>query len=156
VTDGGSSLPGVQRLLTVLAAGRRVLELGTAYGEGAAAMAATAESVLTIENDAERAEQARARLEGLANVELLVGDWRELVGDRGPFGLVFYDAGPPYDLDVVLSLLEPGGLVVKDDLTPGRPVDGDPAREFLLQDSRVIAVEVVVSSQMAVVVAARR
>ncbi len=154
MTAGGSSLPEVQRLLAVLAAGRRVLELGTAFGEGAAALAATAESVLTIESDADRAEQARARLDGLANVELLVGDWRELVRGRGPFGLVFYDAGPPYDLDEVLALLAPGGVVVKDDLTPGRSVDGDPAREFLLRDPRVIAVEVTVSPEMAVVVAA--
>jgi predicted O-methyltransferase YrrM len=156
VTGGGSSLPEVQRLLAVLASGRRVLELGTAYGAGAAAMAVTAESVLTIENDVERAELARPVLEELATVEFLVGDWRELVVDRGPFGLVFYDAGPPYDLDEILALLEPGGLVVKDDLTPGRPVDGDPAREFLLRDPRVVAVELTLSSGMAVVVAARR
>jgi predicted O-methyltransferase YrrM len=156
VTAGGSSLPEVQRLLAVLASGRRVLELGTAYGAGAAAMAVTAESVLTIEQDVERAELARPVLADLATVELLVGDWRELVQGRGPFGLVFYDAGPPYDLDAILALLEPGGLVVKDDLTPGRPVDGDPAREFLLRDPRVVAVELVVSSRMDVVVAARR
>lgn len=156
MTAGGSSVSEVQRLLTVLAAGRRVLELGTAFGEGAEAMAATASSVLTFELDPERAEAARARLEGIANVELVAGDWRELVRGRGPFGLVFYDSGAPYELEPVLELLEQGGLVVKDDLTPGRPVEGDPAREFLLRDPRVAATELVVAPGIAVIVAAKR
>ncbi len=34
MTGGGSSIPAVQRLLRVLAAGRRVAEIGTAYGDG--------------------------------------------------------------------------------------------------------------------------
>jgi hypothetical protein len=42
---------------------------------------------------------------------------------------VFADAGG-YDWDAIVALLEPGGILVKDDLTPGRPVDGDPVREF--------------------------
>jgi predicted O-methyltransferase YrrM len=42
MTAGGSSIPEVQRLLRVLATGRRVAEAGTAFGEGAAAMADTA------------------------------------------------------------------------------------------------------------------
>jgi len=155
VTAGGSSVVEVRRLLAVLAAGRRVLELGTAYGEGAVAMAATAESVLTFETDAERVAVARRRLDQLPNVELVEGDWRELARGRGPFGVVFYDAGPPYELDPVLELLEPGGLVVKDDLTPGRATDGDAAREFLLRDGRVAGAEVVVAPGMAVVLAAK-
>ena len=155
MTAGGSSVAAVQRLLAVLAAGRRVLELGTAYGEGAQAMAATAESVLTFETDPERVAAARRRLDSLANVELVEGDWRELARGRGPFGLVFYDAGPPYELDPVLELLGPGGLVVKDDLTPGRATDGDAAREFLLRDGRVTAAEIVVAPAMAVLIAAK-
>ena len=78
MTDGGSSIPAVQALLHTLATGRRVAEIGTAFGEGAVAMAAT------VELDPERAEAARVRLDGCTNVELLVGDWRELLprGDR--------------------------------------------------------------------------
>jgi len=119
VTRGGSSIREVQALLRVLAVGRDVAELGTAFGEGAAALAETARSVVTVEQDAERARLARERLAGVANVELLEGDWREELRGRGPFGLLFYDAGPPYDVDAAIGLLEPGGLLVKDDLTPG-------------------------------------
>ncbi|CAN5184348.1 hypothetical protein BH20ACT13_BH20ACT13_25660 [soil metagenome] len=51
MTGGGSSIPEVQRLLSVLAAGRSVAEAGTAFGEGAEVMARTARSVVTVEID---------------------------------------------------------------------------------------------------------
>jgi predicted O-methyltransferase YrrM len=154
VTDGGSSIPQVQALLRVLAAGRDVAELGTAFGEGAAAMAETARSVVTVEADAERAAIARTRLEPLDNVEVLEGDAYELLRGRGPFGLVFADGGR-YDWEVILELTEPGGLVVKDDLTPGREIDGDPVREFLLRDPRLVATEILTSSASAAIVAVK-
>jgi predicted O-methyltransferase YrrM len=74
VTEGGSSIPEVRALLRVLAAGRDVAELGTAFGEGAAAMAETARSVVTVELDPERAAIARGRLAPFENVEALEGD----------------------------------------------------------------------------------
>jgi predicted O-methyltransferase YrrM len=154
VTDGGSSIPQVQALLRVLAAGRDVAELGTAFGEGAAAMAETARSVVTVEADAERAAIARTRLEPLGNVEILEGDAYELLRGRGPFGLVFADGGR-YDWEAILELTQPGGLVVKDDLTPGRETDGDPVREFLLRDPRVVATEILTSPASAAIVAVR-
>jgi predicted O-methyltransferase YrrM len=43
----------------VLGAGRHVLEIGAAFGIGAAAMAETARSVVTVEHDPERAAIAR-------------------------------------------------------------------------------------------------
>ena len=110
MTGGGSSLPEVQALLRVLAAGRDVAELGTAFGEGAAAMAETARSVVTVERDPERARLARARLADLANVELLEGDWREAFARRGPFDLVFADGGT-YDWEAILELVKPGALI---------------------------------------------
>jgi len=154
VTGGGSSLTEVQALLRVLAAGRDVAELGTAFGEGAAAMAETARTVVTVELDPERAADARVRLAGIANVEALEGDAYELLRGRGPFGLVFADGGA-YDWEAILALVEPGGLVVKDDLTPGRPVDGDPVREFLLRDPRVAAVEILTTPAAAAIVAVK-
>lgn len=74
MTHGGSSIAEVQALLRLLAAGRDVAELGAAFGEGAAAMAETARSVVTVELDPERVAAARRRLTGLENVELLAGD----------------------------------------------------------------------------------
>ena len=155
MTDGGSSIPAVQALLRVLAAGRDVAELGTAFGDGAAALAVTARSVVTVESDPERAAVARERLAGFANVEALEGDAYELLRGRGPFGFVFADSGG-YDWERILDLLEPGGLLVKDDLTPGRPVDGDPVREFLLRDPRLAAAEIVTAPGAAAIVAVRR
>jgi predicted O-methyltransferase YrrM len=156
MTGGGSSIPEVQRLLRVLAAGRRVGEAGTAFGEGAAAMAETAASVVTVERDPARAGRARARLARFPNVELLVGDWHDLLPARGPFGLLFFDAGrlDEEDPEAVVELLELGGLLVKDDLTPGRP-GPDPVRDLLLAHPRLAAAEVLTAPGSAAIVAAR-
>jgi predicted O-methyltransferase YrrM len=155
VTGGGSSIAAVQALLRVLAAGRDVAELGTAFGEGATAIAETARSLVTVESDPVRAAIARERLAGLGHVEALEGDAYELLRGRGAFGLVFADAGA-YDWEEILELVEPGGLIVKDDLTPGRAVEGDPVREFLLRDPRLAAVEILTTPQSAAIVAVRR
>jgi len=154
VTGGGSSILAIQALLRVLASGRDVAELGTAFGEGAAAIAETARSLVTVELDPERAAVARERLAGLDNVEALEGDAYELLRGRGPFGLVFADGGV-YDWEQIIELLEPGGLLVKDDLTPGRGVEGDPVREFL-RDLRLAAVEILTTPESAAIVASRR
>lgn len=130
-------------------------ELGAAFGETAALLAETARSVVTVERDPQRAAVARRRLAGLPNVELLEGDAYEQLRGRGPFGLVFADGGRPYDWEAIVALTGPGGLIVKDDLTPGRPVEGDDVRKFLLRDPRLAGAEIFVTPEMAVVVAAR-
>ena len=159
MTAGTTAAPEVQALLRVLAAGRDVAELGTAFGETAAIMAETARSVVTVELDPERIPIARERLAGLANVELLEGDAYELLPGRGPFGLVFADGGirqrGPGAWETILAITAPGGLIVKDDTTPGRAVEGDEIREFLLRDPRLVATEILVTPEIAVIVAAR-
>jgi hypothetical protein len=57
--------------------------------------------------------------------------------------------------DAILALAEPGGLLVKDDMTPGRPIEGDEIREFLLRDPRLAATEFLVAPETAVIVAAK-
>lgn len=156
MTGGGNSIPAVQSLLRVLASGRDCAELGTAFGDGAAAMAQTARSVVTVEFDAERAAIARERLALHPNVEALEGDCYELLRGRGPFGLVFADGGRPFDWDAIIGLLAQGGLIVKDDLTPGRPIDGDDVREALLRDPRLAAAEVLTTPESAAIVAVLR
>jgi predicted O-methyltransferase YrrM len=160
LTAGGSSLPEVQRLLSVLAAGRRCAEAGTAYGEGALALATTAASVVTVELDHGRALIARERLEGLANVELLEGDWREHLPGRGPFDLLFLDGGdakhePEAHFPQSVSLLAGSGLLVLDDFTPGREIGDDPAREAIFLHPQLVAVEVLTTPETAAIVAAR-
>lgn len=154
MTAGGSSLPEVQRLLAVLSAGRRVAELGTAFGEGAAAIASTAASLVTVEIDERRAAQARERLTGLPNVELHVGDWRDFLPSRGPFDLVFLDSGDALADRAVVDLVAPGGLVLKDDLTPD--CEGhDPVREFWTARPGFVAAEVLTTPTSAALIAAR-
>ncbi len=155
MTRGATAIPETQALLRALAAGRDVAELGAAYGETAALLAETARSVVTVERDPERVAVARERLRGLANVELLEGDIYEQLRGRGPFGLVFADGGRPYDWEAILALTEPSGLIVKDDLTPNRRIEGDDVREFLLRDPRVAAAEILATPETAVIVAAR-
>lgn len=159
MTDGATAIPEVQALLRVLGAGRDVAEMGAAYGETAAVMAETARSVVTVELDPERIPVARERLAALGNVELLEGDALEQLRGRGPFGLVFVDGGlrpvSEEKWEAILDLVEPGGLLVKDDMTPGRPVEGDEVREFLLRDPRLAATEIRVSEKWAAIVAVR-
>jgi predicted O-methyltransferase YrrM len=155
LTGGGSSIPEVQRLLRVLAAGRRCAETGTAFGEGAAAIASVAESLVTVERDAERAAIAANRLATFGNVELLVGDWREHLPGRAPFDFLFFDAGKFDEAADAIELVAPGGLLLKDDLTPGRP-GPDPVRELLFDHPELIAVEVLTTPQTAAIVATRR
>lgn len=159
MTEGATAIPEVQALLRVLAAGRDVVEMGAAYGETAAAMAETARSVVTVERDPGRVAVARERLAGLDNVQLLAGDVFEQLRGRGPYGLVFVDGGlrPVSDekWEAILALAEPGGILVKDDMSPGRPIEEDEVREFLLRDPRLTATEILVAPEMAVIVAAR-
>jgi predicted O-methyltransferase YrrM len=159
VTAGAYSIAEVQRLVATLVASKpngRIAEIGTSYGDGAAAIAAAlgpGATFVTVEVDAVRAAQARERLAGTA-AEVLEGDWRDVLPERGPFDLVFADGGVAYDR--VADLLAPGGILVKDDLTPGRAVDGDAAREALLLDDRLEATELLVTPEMACIVAVRR
>ena len=159
MTAGGSSIDEVQRLLAVLAAGRRCAEAGTAFGEGAAAMAQAASSVVTVELDPERARSARERLSGFENVEVLEGDWRALLRPYGEFELLFLDGGgvkqePDKHLPHAVALLAPGGLLVLDDFTPGLDV-GDPAREAIAAHPELVAVEILTTRETAAILATR-
>jgi predicted O-methyltransferase YrrM len=154
MTGGGSSLVEVQRLLAVLAAGRRCAEVGTAFGEGAAAMASTAASLVTVELDRERASIASERLRGFSNVELLVGDWRDHLPQRAPFELLFFDGGRFDEAPDAIDLVAFGGLIVKDDLTPGRQ-GPDRVRDLLFGHPELVAVELLMTPQTAAVLAVR-
>jgi predicted O-methyltransferase YrrM len=159
VTGGAYSIPEVQRLVATLVAskpGGRIAEIGTSYGDGARAIVAALPpdaSFVTVELDPVRVEQAR-RVLADTKAEVLEGDWLELLPPLAPFDLVFADGGASYDR--VCDLLAPGGILVKDDLTPGRAVDGDATREALLRDPRLEATELLVTPEMAAIVAVRR
>jgi predicted O-methyltransferase YrrM len=148
----------VQRLLAVLAAGKRCAEMGTAFGEGAAAIASTAASLVTVERDPERLSAARERLAGLDNVELLEGDWRDVLPQRGPYEFLFLDSGDWKDepfRQQALDMVEPGGLLFKDDLTPDWP-GPDPLRDWFFGHPELIAVEILTTRETAAIVATKR
>jgi predicted O-methyltransferase YrrM len=158
MTAGGSSIPEVQRLLAVLGAGKRCAEMGTAYGEGAAAIASTAVSLVTVERDSERVVAARERLAGLDNVELIEGDWRDVLPRRSPFEFLFLDSGDwkeePFR-QRAFDLVEPGGLLLKDDLTPDFP-GPDPLREWFFGHPALIATEILTTARTAAIIATKR
>jgi|SRR5579863_7531960 len=164
VTQGGSSIPEVQRLLAALVASKgagKIAEIGTAYGEGALAMVsalAPGATFLTVEPDAQRYAHACRVLDG-TRAKIFNARWQDTLPQHGPFDLVFLDGGSPGDMveavGVLIDLLAPGGILVKDDLTPGIAVDADPLRAALLQDPRLAAVELLASGEMAVIIATR-
>ena len=164
MTNGGSSIFEVRRLLATLVASKpagRIAEIGTAFGDGALAMTAALSpegSFVTVESDPERFAHAQRALAG-TSAELLNARWQDVLPARGPFDLVFLDGGEADEIvdavPVVVDLLAAGGILVKDDLTPGTAVEDDPLRGALLHDSRLTAVELLVSDAMAVIVATR-
>ena len=90
----------------------------------AAALPADA-TFITVENDPERFQAAAQKLAG-TRAEMVLGDWRELIPDRGPFDLIFLDAGDAANsAELAISMLAEGGILVKDELTPGISTSGD-------------------------------
>jgi hypothetical protein len=77
-----------------------------------------------------------------------------------PVGLVFLDGGgfkhaPEAGNDLVLGLLEPGGLLVMDDMTPGR-AGPDPVREWAFGHAELQAVEILTTPKTSALLFARR
>lgn len=86
---------------------------------------------------------------------MLVGDWKELIPPRAPFELVFLDGGEAKDEPSVVQLVEPGGLFVLDDFTPGWK-GNDPRRDLWLHGGlQVVGTEILTTPEMSAIVAAR-
>jgi predicted O-methyltransferase YrrM len=110
---------------------------------------------VTVESDPERYAIAREALVGTR--EVLNARWEDVLPDRAPFDVHFFDGGTRNEtLGLAVSLLAPGGILVKDVLTPGRQIAGDPVRDAFLDDERLIAVELLTTPDTAAIVAVRR
>ena len=160
MTGGSSSIPAVQRLLRVLAFGRRAAEAGTALGDGADAISSTARSLVTVELDPDLAAAARRRFVERSDVEVVEGDWRHVLPARGPFELLFLDGGgwkrhPHADGPLAVELLVEGGLLVVDDMTPSWE-GADPVREFVFGHASLVAAEILTTPETSALVAVRR
>jgi predicted O-methyltransferase YrrM len=158
---GRSCTAEVGRLLHVLAAGRgrsRVGEIGTGVGVGSAWLASALSPgvpLFTCELDGARAEAARRLFAADRDVRVLCGHWRDVLAPEAPFDLLFVDATDAKADHDVPGLLAPGGTALLDDLTPGRPVDGDPVRELWLRRSDVVGTELLTAPDSAAIVAVR-
>jgi predicted O-methyltransferase YrrM len=156
------------RLLATLAATKQgtLAEFGTGTGVGTAWLRSGVRNgarIVSAELDTELAGAAAEVFADDDQVEVLAADWSTLK-EHGPFSLLFLDAREPKDsgADVVVDLVEPGGVVVLDDFTPCEswpPVYAgrvDSLRERWLTDERFTSVEVMVASDTAVLIATKR
>ncbi|WP_109507476.1 O-methyltransferase [Nocardioides speluncae] len=156
------------RLLATLAAtrGGTLAEFGTGCGVGTAWLRSGVPDgarILTAELDPKLAGAAAEIFEDDPQVEVLAADWSTLL-DRGPYSLLFLDAGQPSEVgvDSIAGLVEPGGLVVLDDFVPCEmwpPITGgrvDTLREEWLTDKRFTTVEVMVAPDAATLIATKR
>ena len=138
---------------------RRVGEIGTGVGVGAAWIVSALEpavSFVTVESNPDRAAAAARLFDRDANVRVLTGDWRALLPEEAPFDLLFVDAADAKDdVEAVLRLLAPRGAAVLDDFTPeGRGPDA--RREAWLSHEELAAVEITSTRRSAAIVAVRR
>jgi protein-L-isoaspartate(D-aspartate) O-methyltransferase len=105
----------VARMTQALAVkeGDRVLDVGTGSGYQAAILAALGADVVSVELEAELAEQARLRLIGLGyDVKVVAGDGSGGVPEEAPFAAIVVAAAAP-DVPVPLvEQLEPDGRLV--------------------------------------------
>ncbi len=117
-------------------------------------MASTARSLVTVELDPDRVSVAAYRLRRFPNVELLAGDWRDHLPQRAPFDLLFFDGGHFDESPEAIDLVVPGGLIVKDDLSPDWE-GPDPVRELLFDNPKLLAVELLTTPTTVAVLAVR-
>jgi hypothetical protein len=117
--------------LSRLAAGRRVLEIGTHHGRSTSAIASTAESVVTIDTyqgdaqiGAPTLEVTMANLEPFDNVRIVVGDWRDQDIDPAEYGLIFYDGCHTEEGEFLATLVGYRGIVAVHDYKPDEPSMG--------------------------------
>ena len=158
-----SSSPETGRLLHVLAGMRgrlSVAETGTGAGVGAAwIVSALDPSVpfVTVEREERLAASVSELFADDENVRVVAGEWRDVLPEHAPFDLLFHDGSkrrPDLDGEETLALLAPRGLIVMDDLTPGR-TGPDPVREFWLGHRELAATEIRVSERESVLLAVR-
>jgi predicted O-methyltransferase YrrM len=149
-------------LVHVLAARRgieRVAEIGTGTGVGTAWLAsalAPGVPLVTAELDERLAGAAAELFADDPDVDVLHGDWREVLPAHAPFDLIVVDGGRAKDdPDAVLALAAPGATIVVDDFSADRKRPG-PRREGWLAHPRLAAVEMGTGQTARVIVAVVR
>ncbi len=140
-------------------------EIGTGCGVASAwiiSALSPGASFFTVEANLAHAAAARALFETYPNVHVVQGDWRELLR-LGQFSLLYAGLESPRlsEPERLLQTLRPGGMLVLDRLNPEGelPLDlrkkPDKLRKFFLNDTRLLASEIQVSSSESVILATR-
>ena len=160
-------------LLRNLAAARPgglIGEIGTGPGVGTAwLVSGMAASTKLVSCDIEETLVASVRqmFANYPNVEILCGDWIEVLAPLGPFDLLFFDANAhavlssPGGWSRTIDCLKIGGQVVMDDLVPVELWPDswksmtDHKREFSLANEQLAGVEVRTSATTVSLVATR-
>jgi predicted O-methyltransferase YrrM len=117
-------------------------------------------SFFTVEQDPVAAAAVRSLLGSSLNVRVVQGDWREFLR-TWRFGLLYAGSKSTREEEpeLLLQSLRTGGMIVLDGLIPRdrKPLDSlgnpDAIRDFWLSDSRILATEILVSPQEAVILA---
>ena len=158
----------VGRLLRLLASqllSGVLAEIGTGCGVASAwivSALAPGASFFTVEANVARAAAARALFDAYPNVHVVHGEWRQLLR-MGQFSLLYAGLESPRlsEPEHLLQTLRPGGLMLLDRLNPAEQLPDDlrrkqdKLRDFYLNDSRLLATEILVSSSEAVILATR-
>ena len=126
-------LPGVGQFLAMLAAGCHggvIAEFGTGAGIGAAWIASAMPgdcTLVTAELDGALAAAAAELFADDARVQVLSGDASAVLPPHAPFDLIFADCGvrDGRSFAALCAMLQPGGRIVMDDLTPVRALPPD-------------------------------
>jgi predicted O-methyltransferase YrrM len=145
-------------------------EIGTGPGVGTAWLVSgmgAGTRLVSCDIDDTLVASARQFFAGYPNVEILRGDWEEVLVPRGPFDLLFFDANAhavlssPRGRDRTIDCLTLGGQVVMDDLFPVELWPDawkgmtDHKREFCLANERLAGVEVRTSATTVSVIGTR-
>jgi predicted O-methyltransferase YrrM len=154
------------RLLQLLASqqqGGVIGEIGTGCGVAAAwivSSLSSGTSFFTVEEDVARAASARVLFDPLLNVRVIRGDWRDFL-THWRFGMLYagLSIAREQEPELLLHSLRNGGMIVLDGLTPANrlPLElrdqPDQIRDFWLNDPRLLATELMVSQEEAVILA---
>ena len=120
-------------------------------------------SFFTVEADPALAAVARALFENYPNVRVLHGNWQSLLRYR-PFGLIFTRVQfvPPEAYEVLFQSIRAGGVIALGGLEPQKELpielqsdEPDVVRDFWLNDPRLLATELQVSPNEAVIMVSR-
>src|SRR5690606_32494576 len=139
-------------------------EVGTGAGVGPAWLAsglAGSATLTSVELEPRLARAASELFAPIPNVEVVTGDWYEVMPGRAPFDLLFFAGGGGEALEshnwrTRVELVVAGGVMILDDLTPeefwpatwrGRP---DSKRELAMRSGLFTAAEVRVRPDVAV------